>query len=195
MITPGSEDRPFVARWNTLVRSLIVEPSVKLVARTAVEYAISDGVDVYPGNGRLSRETGLSERTVRTAWGVLRELGMAERVAPSIWNGERRTADRYDLLIPARWRGFVTYGPHSNPFTCAFCHSRFDPEPCFGADKRGEWGWFLDRATFCPRSRSGPGCLTLWQADQERRGKPTWQQVSADERWSMAWKARDDEWP
>jgi hypothetical protein len=67
-ISPDDEDKPFVARWNTLVSALLIEPSIKLVARQACDYGIMDGEGIYPGNQRLARQTGYDERTVREAW-------------------------------------------------------------------------------------------------------------------------------
>src|ERR1022692_898211 len=129
MVTPDDEERPFVARWNILVAALIVEPSIKLVARTAVDYGIADGAGIFPGNKRLARQTGLDERTIRQAWKFLRAQGMARLVRESSWSGDRRTADSYLLEIPAGWRNLPMLGPRAGQFGCQQCGRLFNPRP------------------------------------------------------------------
>lgn len=199
MISPDDEDRVFVARWNVLVGILLVESSVKLVAYQAAQYGIADGDDVYPGNGRLARQTGLSDKTVREAWHFMRAVGMAERSARSAWTGQRRTADLYRLAIPDGWRGMPVLGPHADRFTCQQCGRLFDPQPCnvFAAAKDGkpladpETGdrqirWRLPKVTFCPDPRYGSGCFADWQ-----RAGGKW---GGDDAWDMFRKARNDNW-
>jgi hypothetical protein len=138
MITPDTvvdakgNEVLFVRRWNILVAALLVEPSIKLVALRAATYGLADGLEVYPGNQRLARETGLSERSVREAWHFLRTEGMAIRAARSAWTGASRTADEYQLAIPAGWRAMPMLGPHSARFTCQQCGHKFNfnPQPC-----------------------------------------------------------------
>ena len=197
MITPDDEDRLFVARWNVLVAALLVEPSIKLVAYQAAQYGLADGGDVYPGNERLARQTGLTEKTVREAWHFMRGTGMAIRSTRSAWTGNHRTADLYELTIPEHWRNLPVLGPRFGKFTCQHCGKQFNPQPCnvFQTEKNKpvidrETGnrqvrWHLFKATFCPAPRKGPGCFRDWEA---AGGK--W----ADSAWDLFRKARHDDW-
>jgi hypothetical protein len=198
MIRPDDEDRLFVARWNVLVSSLLIEPSVKLVAMQAAQYGLADGENVYPGNERIARQTGLTEKTVREAWHFMRGAGMAIRDARSAWTGDRRTADLYELTIPDDWYSMALLGPHARKFTCQQCRKMFNPPPCnvFLTDKAGhpaidkgtgnrQVRWYLCRATFCPDPRRGPGCFADW-----KRAGGKW----GDGAWAMFKKARNDDW-
>lgn len=211
MITPDDEDRLFVARWNVLVSALLIEPSIKLVAYQAAQYGLADGEDIYPGNERIARQTGLGDKTVREAWHFLRGAGMALRGAHSAWTGSQRTADLYQLVIPEGWRGMPVLGPHAARFTCQHCGRKFNPQPCnvFVTDKAGrpvvdgggirEVRWRLYRAVFCPdpgTPRGGPngrrpakpaGCFAQWESAGGKWG--------GSDAWSMYRKARDDDWP
>jgi hypothetical protein len=202
MISPDDEDKAFVARWNTLVAVLIVEPSVKLVARTAVDYGVADGEGVYPGNERLARETSLTERAVREAWKVLRALDMAEVDDPSHWNGRRRTADSYSLVIPDDWRSKPIFGPGRGRFICQHCGKKYNPRPGTVVHDDGSVGWYVSRMVFCPppgrpkRTRktgplkpAPPSCFDLWLGGHPK-GWP-----KGGEAWDMFRKARNDDWP
>lgn len=198
MITPDDEERLFVARWSVLVGALLVEPSIKLVAFQAAQYGLADGEDVYPGNERLARQTGLSERTVREAWHFLRGTGMALRNARSAWTGDHRTADLYELAIPEDWQGFPLLGPHAGKFTCQQCGKKFNPQPCnvFRTEHGNpvvsretgnrEVRWRLGNATFCPAPRRGRGCFDDWCA-----ANGPWGGAGA---WDLFRKARHDDW-
>ena len=205
-INPDDTDKPFVARWNSLVTALLVEPSVKLVARQACDYGIMDGEGIYPGNQRLARQTGLTERTVREAWHFMRAADMAVRDSRSAWTGSQRTADAYSLNIPSSWRHYPVLGPHSARFTCQHCGKLFDPQPCnvfltakgaggkpvpvTDADGAREVRWRLYKAVYCPAPREGAGCMQAW----ERKHGP-WAKLDNTAAWEMFHKARDDEWP
>ncbi len=199
-ISPDDADKPFAARWNALVSALLVEPSVKLVARQACDYGFMDGEDIFPGNERLARQTGLTERTVREAWHFLRASGMAERIEHSAWTGARRTADRYQLAIPDSWRSSPMLGPHAGKFTCQECGKQFNPSACnTWATQKGSRvpttdrngvrtiSWFLWKATFCPEPRGGNGCLYHW-----KRANGQW---GGDQAWKIYYAARGDDWP
>jgi hypothetical protein len=212
MLTPDDEvdaqgdPLAFVVRWNILVSALIVEPSIKLIARTACDYAVRDGERVYPGNERLARETGYNSETVRHAWKALRALGMAERTGQSEWDGKKRTADEYDLKIPASWARIPVYGPKHGRFHCQHCGKAFNPRPGTHVRADGTVSWFLIRMVFCPdpgtpkrkpggkRPPKPAGCFEMWDADRKRRGKPTWGVLKA-EAWDLFYAARGDEWP
>jgi len=203
MISPGDEflpngnPAPFIARWDTLVNALIVEPSVKLVARTAAGYGIYDGTGIYPGNERLARQTSLSTECIRSAWKVLRAADMAVRDCRSQWNGDYRTADMYTLEIPGDWRNLPVLGPSFGKFTCQQCGKVFNPQPGTVLRPDGTVGFRLPRMVFCPaprtprlrpngtRPKRPASCFALWQ--KERRGK-------GDVSWEMFSQARHDDW-
>lgn len=184
----------FVRRWNTLVSSLIVLPSVKLVARTVVDYGLADGGEIYPGNERIARQTGLTARAVQDAWAALRALGMAERIAPSYYDGRKRLADEYELAIPADWRLYAVYGPNLKRFTCQQCGKVFNPRPCLNVRKDGKTGWYLTQAVFCPPPRRGTSCFQLWERDRKAAKEPLWSALQ-DDAWKMFRLARGDDWP
>lgn len=205
MISPGDDDKPFVARWNTLVSALIIEPSVKLVARTAVDYGIYDGEGIYPGNERLARQTSLSAEAVRQAWAVLRALGMAHRDSLSHWTGTRRTADLYALDIPDDWRMKPLYGPKFARFHCQHCAKAFNPRPGSHVRRDGSIGFYVRNMTFCadpgrPKrtaaekarkvrlKTASAGCFDAWG------GNERWGQLG-DDAWKLFRAARSDDWP
>jgi hypothetical protein len=195
----------FVRRWNTLVSALIVEPSVKLVARTVVDYGLADGQGIYPGNERIARETGYRAAAVANAWAVMRGIGMAERVTGSYYDGRRRTADEYELVIPDDWRGFPAYGPNLRRFRCQHCGKAFNPLPGTHVRPNGSVGWYLARMVFCAppgRAKRTPeevarkaalkaadtSCFVLWG------GARRWEGLG-DKAWEAFRRARDDDWP
>ncbi|MEV1315446.1 helix-turn-helix domain-containing protein [Micromonospora arborensis] len=197
---PDDPDKPFIARWNVLTRILLVEPSVKTVARSAMDFGdFDDGSSCHPSNERIERETGLSERTVRTAWQVLRAIGMAERVefgAP-----HRRLADKYQLHIPEGWRNLPTYGPRVRKFTCLYCEKLITPQgncTAKSVDGKTQVAFQLQRLVFCPTPRATRGrdaldCFTEWNESQRACGDRTWSE-HGDDRWKLFRKARADEW-
>lgn len=199
LTAPNGTEILFVRRWNVLVSALIIEPSIKLVARTVVDYGLVDGEGVYPGNERIARETGLSERSVREAWHFMRGAEMAIRDIRSAWTGRYRTADTWQLLIPDYWRNLPMLGPNSGRFTCQQCGKLFNPQPCnvFATDAKGrpvidpETGdrqvrWQLYKAVFCNPPRRGPSCWDKWQ----RANAGQW----TDAAWDLFRKARNDDW-
>jgi hypothetical protein len=189
-VHPDDEDKPFGLRWNKLVQILLVESSVKLVARAAADYAdFRDGTECRPSNERLARETGYSERTVRTAWGVLRGLGMAERVRYAQAHAHR--ADVYDLRIPPDWKGFPVLGPHGRKFTCLHCGKLFNPQGNNTLRPDGKVGFRIERYVFCPRPRKGPSCRDDWDTGEATRGRPLFRDA---DQWKAFRTARGDEW-
>jgi hypothetical protein len=207
VIHPDDEERPFAARWNALVGALLIEPSIKLVARQAVDYGFLDGDGIYPGNERIARQTGLGDKTVREAWHFLRAAEMARRDLRSVWTGTKRLADMYALEIPANWKSMPVLGPHAARFTCQQCGKKFNAPPCntFLHKQDPHTGrqvpvtnpetglrqvrWALWKAVFCPAPRNGTSCQQLWEKVNGR-----W---AADPAacWELFHKARDDEWP
>lgn len=197
---PDDESKPFIARWTVLTRILLLDPSVKAVARSAMDFAnFDDGASCHPGNGRVERETGLSDRAVRTAWQVLRTVGMAERVAfgsPSL-----RMADEYQLTVPAHWESLPVYGPHVREFHCLHCEKQFTPQGnCTMQTKKlgGALTYDLRVMAFCspPRANRGrpqPDCFVEWNRGQGATGRPSWNDLGHD-RWALFRRARGDDW-
>lgn len=87
--------------WERWVRRCILPSSSKLVAFVMATYAARDGSRIFPGVARLAATTGLSERTVRTALGNLRDVGLIERVYPGGRRGQMNYTDVHRLAIPA----------------------------------------------------------------------------------------------
>jgi ribosomal protein L24E len=197
VISPDDEERPFVARWNALVRILLVESSVKLVALAAMQYAdFHDGTSCHPGNPRLSRDTGYSEKTVRTAWQVMRGLGMADRVRMGV--PHRNIADEYELHIPDHWAtGMPVLGPLGRAFTCLFCGKEFNPQGHSIVRKDGRVAWRVHEFAFCPAPRgvSQSPCCISWDTDRAKAGKARWHEQDNKTIWSMFRRARGDDWP
>ncbi len=197
---PDDDGKPFIARWNVLTRILLVEPSVKAVARSAMDFGdFDDGSSCHPSNERMERESGLSERTIRSGWQVLRGLGMAERVGYG--SPHRRLADEYQLHIPTHWRSLPTYGPHVRKFHCLYCQKLITPQgnSTFRVEGGQEMVSFhVQRMVFCPtprakRGRDAVDCLTEWNASQRACGEPTFGKLG-DDVWKLFRQSRADEW-
>ncbi|MEO3875487.1 helix-turn-helix domain-containing protein [Nonomuraea sp. B12E4] len=197
MIRPDDEDKPFVARWNSLIRSLLVESSVKLVARTAMDYAdLYDGTGCHPSNERLARETGYSERTVRTAWATLRSLELADRVSRGV--AHKREADEYDLVIPDGWHNLPLLGPRGRKFACLNCGKVINPQGNSELHKDGSVRFNVRLFVFCPPPRATKGrederCFNAWEAAQKRAGESAWGQRGSGV-WKLFRQARGDDW-
>lgn len=87
--------------WERWLRRCVLPPTTKLVGFVMATYSARDGSRVFPGVCRLSATTGLSERTVRTALGNLRDAGLIERVAEGGRRGTQAFTDVHRLVIPA----------------------------------------------------------------------------------------------
>ncbi len=214
MFRPDDEDKPFIRRWNQLTRILLAEPYVKLVARTAMDFAdFEDGDNCFPSIERMVRETGLSDRSVRNGWAVLRGIDMAVQLRSS--NSFHGAATVYQLQIPDHWWGLPIYGPHARKFTCLGCGKLFTPDahsvltdrtpdktmPHGKPRKKAgdSVGWVLGRFVFCSwpsdSGRTGSyACRDLWNARQREENGKTWNQTESDEKWKLFREARDDPW-
>lgn len=198
MIRPDDEDKPFIARWNSLMRVLLVDSSVKAVARTAMDYAnFDDGTSCRPSNERLARETGYDERTVRSAWAFLRAAGFAQRVGYAV--AHRHRADEYELQIPDAWDSMAILGPHSRKFACLHCGTLINPLPVGYLNDAGEPRWRLPRAAFCkpPRKMKGrdaDDCFVMWNRQQQVNGDPVWHDLGTAAQWKLFREARGDDW-
>lgn len=201
------DDRLFTARWNTLARILLVDPSVKHIARAAADYAdFGDGTSCRPSNERLARETGYSERTVRTAWGFMRGVGMAIRVVRG--TSYLRQADEYELHIPAWWENLPVLGPRGGKFTCPACKKMFNPVgncDVTSTPKGDEVTYQLEFMTFCPTPKLTiypakgepfkiPECQRRWDLDREKAKLKRWAQMANEDRWALFRAARNDAW-
>lgn len=205
-IRPDDDDPeiPFSRKWNVLINALLVDSNVKLVARVAVDYAnyydrengrVAGG-NTYPGNERLARETGLSERSVRTAWAILRGLNLAERTKSAGYDPKtkKRTADEYQLTIPAGWEHLPVLGPNSGKFRCLHCQCLMTPVANSSVDSKGSVTFQVRRFCFCPPPRDkdkGSGCYLLWAEERRRRKLKPWGELEV---WDLFREARDDEW-
>jgi hypothetical protein len=197
------EDVPFIRRWNALSRVLLVEPSVKLVARLAMDYAdFDDGSSCFPSIERMTRETGISDRTVRNAWAVMRGIKMAVRVSRG--GSYRGHADEYRLQIPNDWRSLPLLGPHCRKFTCPGCGKLFNPDSHSRLNERPEdkgkdvVRWTMGRLTFCswPNESGRKGsteCLTAFDTKRRQAGEKPFRQMGSDV-WKVFWEARNDHW-
>jgi hypothetical protein len=198
MIRPDDEDKPFVARWNSLARVLLVESSVKAVARAAMDYAdFYDGSRCHPSSARIARESLHDERTVRAALAHLRALGMAERVAHGV--AHRGIADEYQLHIPPYWDGLAVLGPHSRKFTCLACGKEFNAPAAGRINDDGKAVWDLWKLCFCkpPRKKKGrdaPDCWAVWNRDRQLKGEALWSEIGDTARWKLFREARSDDW-
>lgn len=197
------EDIPFIRRWNALARVLLVESSVKLVARLAMDYAdFEDGTSCHPSIDRMARETGMSDRTVRNAWAVMRGTGLAERVSRG--GSYHGMADEYHLQIPPHWQSLPILGPHMRKFTCPGCGKVFNPAGHSNlskrADERGKdvVRFVVGKLTFCswPNETGNKGssaCRQQWDAKQRKAGKKVWADLG-DDVWKVFHEARADPW-
>jgi hypothetical protein len=184
MFRPDDEDRPFIARWNMLARILLVESSVKLVARAAMDYAdFDDGSSCHPSNERIARETGYNEKTVRLAWSAMRGMGMAVRVSRGV--SYLRMADEYQLQIPDDWATLPILGPHARKFTCVYCRKVFNPKANCTVSKDDEVRFNVAELSFCapPRKKVGraePYCLDEWNDAEIRAGRRPFFKLGSD---------------
>jgi hypothetical protein len=199
-VRPDDTSKLFITRWTKLVRILLVDPSVKGLARAAGDHCtFKTGVGVYAGNGRLARVTGYSDRAVREGWTVLRALGMAERTGFGSLKGSKRTSDTYDLKIPGNWYNLPVLGPNEGAFTCVYCGDEFNPSTSSLEIVNGKRTWKIYEATFCPpprRRKTGPvpsSCFALWEHDRRGRGLPSWEELDQGV-WDLFREARGDDW-
>lgn len=205
-VRPDDEDPsiPFTRKWNVLINALLVESSIKLVARVAVDYAnyydkangrVAGG-DAYPGNELLARETGLSERAVRTAWAALRGLSLAERTATARYDPKtkKRTADEYQLMIPPGWEDLPLLGPNSGKFRCLHCEHLITPQANCTVHSDGSVTFNVPRFCFCPPPRDkdkGTGCFNEWSSERRKAKLQPWRELDV---WKLFRQSRDDDW-
>lgn len=197
MFRPDDENKVFIARWNMFVRILLVESSVKHIARAAMDYAdFEDGGSCRPSNERICRETGYGDKTVRLAWSAMRGMNMAVRVGRGV--SYLRMADEYQLQIPDDWSSLPILGPHGRKFSCLHCGKVFNPKGNCTVYKNDEIRYNVAELTFCapPRGKAGraePDCRTEWDRGQKLIGAKPFHQLGHDV-WKRFREARGDDW-
>lgn len=90
---------PVPISWRSAICESDLSATVRHVALTLSVYMSERGDSAYPGAERLSHDTGLSERAVRTALATLVQYGWLELVTKG---GGRKKANEYRALIPER---------------------------------------------------------------------------------------------
>jgi hypothetical protein len=208
MFRPDDEEKPFIARWNMLVRILLIDSSVKHIARAAMDYSdFDDGSNCHPSNDRIGRETGYGDKAVRQAWAALRGMDMAVRVENGV--SYLRRADVYQLQIPEDWYGLPVLGPHGQKFTCVGCQKVFNPAGNCLIYPDGKVKYDLRPMAFCsapPIIRPGvkpprepkprkETCFDRWDDARHLAGEPSWRDKQMDDRrWPFFYQARGDDW-
>lgn len=206
VLRPDDEDKPFIRRWNLLARILLLDTSVKLVMRTAMDYAdFGDGSSCRPSNDRICRETGYGDKAVRMAWSVMRGLGLAVRVREGV--SYKGIADEYELQIPADWAGIPALGPSRQRFTCVGCTAEFNPSGNSLLGANDSVTFDLRPMSFCsapPLVRPGakrtfppkprkPTCFDKWDHARHLAGEKRWVEAK-EERWGWFHQARGEMW-
>lgn len=96
----AADEPPLRYEWERVIRSLPLPSWAKHVGLNAATYADHKGCEIYPGVERTVDDTGLSDKTVRRAYKMLREVGLLDRVVEGARVGRRGVADEYRLAIP-----------------------------------------------------------------------------------------------
>jgi len=91
--------RFYRAAWEASVLAEL-RPSARLVCLAIADRANTDGV-TWVSQETLARQTGLSERTVRTALKILEAAEIIRRTRRWKERGGGRTSDLIHLLIPS----------------------------------------------------------------------------------------------
>ncbi len=86
--------------WERLILLVDIPPMTKLIGLALAVYARRDGGNIHPGQARLAKETGLTDRSVRSHLERLRELGLIERTERGVGNAHMRRADVFRTTIP-----------------------------------------------------------------------------------------------
>ena len=86
--------------WRSAICESDLPPTARHVAATLSFYMNERGGSAYPGAVRLAHDTGLSERTVRSALALLVERGWLVLAKEGGRKGERRQANEYVAAVP-----------------------------------------------------------------------------------------------
>lgn len=88
--------------WERIMRRVrFGAPMTKYVGMVLAQYANTDGTNAFPSVDKLARVCEVSEKTVRTALGELRERGLIVRVRRGGMRGTQAYSDVHNLAIPA----------------------------------------------------------------------------------------------
>lgn len=133
-----------------LEQQVVVDPPARHVLLCLANYANADGTGAFPSVATLTRDTGLSERTVRAKLAVLQDAGLispgnARLAAVYIDRGDRRPVV-YDLQLAHPARGAAdaprsTTGCSSRTNGVQLVHERgagAAPNPSFTLQKNRE---------------------------------------------------------
>jgi hypothetical protein len=88
--------------WIVAVRESELDPTARLVAFALSFHMDADGTKAYPGPTLLSRESGLSLRSVKAKLGELERVGWLKCVERGRSTPGGRLANRYRATIPTR---------------------------------------------------------------------------------------------
>jgi len=92
--------------WRSAICESDLPPTARHVALTLALHMNELGGSCFPGGARLTRETGLSMRTVRTALATLEQVGwLTVTHRGSSHHGQKRTANEYEASYPATMTG------------------------------------------------------------------------------------------
>lgn len=85
--------------WERVIRRIRLPAAVKGTALMLASYADADGSRIHPGNERLARVTGSSDKTIRRHIAALRDSGLLLKTR----HGNRHIgqANEYRLVVPA----------------------------------------------------------------------------------------------
>lgn len=104
--------------WHAVIRRSNLTTLTKGFAFIASSYSGRDGEDIFPGNERLARVTGMADSTVRKHLKILRDAGLITRVSAA--NRSRGLADEYRLTVPSeveKLQELLVLDPHEQPYT------------------------------------------------------------------------------
>lgn len=95
----GHELAPLFS-WRAALSDSGLPPTSRHVALALSLYMNERGGSAFPSAGRLSHDTGLSERAVRQHLGGLRDAGWLVLREQGGLKGETRRANRYEACVP-----------------------------------------------------------------------------------------------
>lgn len=105
--------------WERQVLKTPLPPMTKLVALALATYGNKAGRNAHPGNKVLANDLGLSDRTVERHLGVLRDVGLINRVFRGSAAGRQRLADVYELVVADDLaQRLATLGTPDTPDVC-----------------------------------------------------------------------------
>jgi hypothetical protein len=122
--------------WERILRRCVLPQPVKSVAAHAAQYANRDGTRIYPGVARLAAVTCLSERSVRDALEVLRQIRVLTRTRKGSSLGRQAMTDEHKMTRPVEIERYVhLLDPDESPESAACvpsCNHDRSPERLAG---------------------------------------------------------------